>query len=418
MADNPTMKTLTIDGVTYEIYDDVARKHIANIGVKTADMTQPVGIDENGKLWTVPSAGGLTEAQIAALDGMFKIAAYTEDASAAYAAFKTAFGIEDSGDVHTHSYTSAVTTAATCTTAGVRTYTCSCGESYTETIPATGHSYDEGVVTTPATCTEAGVKTFTCSKCGETYTEAIPATGHNYVDGVCTVCGATDPTYNPDVTLTSISAVYSGGDVTAGTAVNALTGIVVTAHYSDGTSEAVTGYTLSGTIAEGSNTITVSYEGKTTTFTVTGVAESGGEETGVSNETTWTNGVAYAFEPIANEYPDKASGAIKTYANWHRSPYLYCAGASTLRGVVKHESSIFSGTKDNAFYDADKNYVAPVGGASTFSFASLANAEVGTYVDIQIPENAAYFIISGGSGILTGGNKTNNEPYIEYVPYE
>lgn len=77
-------------------------------------------------------------------------------------------------------------------------------------------------------------------------------------------------------TLTSISATYSGGSVTAGTAVSALTGVVVTAHYSDGTSEAVTGYTLSGTISEGSNTITVSYGGKTTTFTVTGTAESGG----------------------------------------------------------------------------------------------------------------------------------------------
>lgn len=86
-----------------------------------------------------------------------------------------------------------------------------------------------------------------------------------------------DEPVNPEVTLTSISAVYDGGDVVVGTAVTDLTGIVVTAHYSDGTSETVTGYTLSGTIAEGSNTITVSYGGKTTTFTVTGVAESTGE---------------------------------------------------------------------------------------------------------------------------------------------
>lgn len=82
----------------------------------------------------------------------------------------------------------------------------------------------------------------------------------------------------PEVTLSSISATYSGGDVAVGTAVTDLTGIVVTAHYSDGTSETVTGYTLSGTIAEGNNTITVSYGGKTTSFTVTGVAESGGED--------------------------------------------------------------------------------------------------------------------------------------------
>ena len=41
---------------------------------------------------------------------------------------------------HTHSYSSKVTTAATCTADGVNTYTCSCGKSYTESIKATGHS--------------------------------------------------------------------------------------------------------------------------------------------------------------------------------------------------------------------------------------------------------------------------------------
>lgn len=74
-----------------------------------------------------------------------------------------------------------------------------------------------------------------------------------------------------DVTLTSISATYTGGDVSVGTALNDLTGITVTAHYSDGSTVNVTGYTLSGTIGEGCNTIIVSYGGKSTTFTVTGV---------------------------------------------------------------------------------------------------------------------------------------------------
>jgi hypothetical protein len=156
---------------------------------KTEDMTQSVGVDDVGGLWTEPMAGGaLTKEQINALDGMFKVCAFIKgDVSEEYAAFQTAFGLNGSDD----------------------------GE--------------------------------------ETPDET-------------------------EKTLTSISAVYSGGTVSVGTAVSALTGIVVTAHYSDGTSATVTGYTLSGTIAEGSNTITVSYDGKTTTFTVTGVAESGGEE--------------------------------------------------------------------------------------------------------------------------------------------
>ena len=82
----------------------------------------------------------------------------------------------------------------------------------------------------------------------------------------------------PEVILSSISATYNGGNVLVGTSVTALTGIVVTAHYSDGTSETVSGYTLSGTIVEGNNTITVSYGGKTNTFTVVGIAESGNDK--------------------------------------------------------------------------------------------------------------------------------------------
>ena len=72
--------------------------------------------------------------------------------------------------------------------------------------------------------------------------------------------------------ITGISATYSGGSVPAGTALDDLTGIVVTAQYSDGSTATVTGYTLSGEITEGSNTITVTYQDKTATFTVTGTA--------------------------------------------------------------------------------------------------------------------------------------------------
>lgn len=72
------------------------------------------------------------------------------------------------------------------------------------------------------------------------------------------------------VTLLGISATYSGGNVTEGTNVNDLTGIVVTATYSDDSTEEVTGYTLSGIIVVGNNTITVTYKGLTTTFIVKG----------------------------------------------------------------------------------------------------------------------------------------------------
>ena len=84
------------------------------------------------------------------------------------------------------------------------------------------------------------------------------------------------------VTLVGIAASYTGGELSVGTALDALTGITVTASYSDGSSKTVTGYSLSGEIVEGSNTITVTYQDKTATFTVTGVAQGGGEVPGIS----------------------------------------------------------------------------------------------------------------------------------------
>ena len=76
-----------------------------------------------------------------------------------------------------HEYV-AVVTAPTCTEGGYTTYTCSlCGDSYvsdeTESVPATGHSWDDGVVTKEATTEEEGMITYTCTVCGVTRTETV-----------------------------------------------------------------------------------------------------------------------------------------------------------------------------------------------------------------------------------------------------
>ena len=83
-----------------------------------------------------------------------------------------------------HSYTETITQEPTCTEDGVKTYTCECGDSYTETIPATGHNYGDFVVTKPATCTEDGIKTKTCANCNDKITESIPKTGHTSSDWI------------------------------------------------------------------------------------------------------------------------------------------------------------------------------------------------------------------------------------------
>lgn len=114
---------------------------------------------------------------------------------------------------HIHNYVGEVTKEPTCTEKGEKTYTCDCGDSYTEEIPAKGHHFEDGectdcgekdpdyhkhsyteTVTKEPTCTEAGEKTYTCD-CGDSYTEEIPAKGHHFVDGECTDCGEKDPSH-------------------------------------------------------------------------------------------------------------------------------------------------------------------------------------------------------------------------------
>ena len=109
--------------------------------------------------------------------------------------FYIAFVPKADADVHKHDYKSGVTTAPTCTEAGVTTYTCECGDTYTEEIAALGHSFRSSVTTAP-TCTEAGVTTYTCD-CGDTYTEEIAALGHSFADGTCTNCGEPENTGTP-----------------------------------------------------------------------------------------------------------------------------------------------------------------------------------------------------------------------------
>ena len=128
--------------------------------------------------------------------------------------------IERMPEEHIHEYQSYVTKEATCLEAGEITYSCECGDVYTEEIPATGHQnieiknaknascslegysgdeycadcgtlleegrviektdhmWNEGQITTDTTCTEEGIRMFTCIFCGITKTEAIAATGH------------------------------------------------------------------------------------------------------------------------------------------------------------------------------------------------------------------------------------------------
>lgn len=126
---------------------------------------------------------------------------------------------------HVHSYTSEITTEPTCTETGIRTYTCSCGATFTEVLPATGHSFTWA-------SNNDGTHTGTCTKCGYvsdpqdcTYGEAVikSQTGNVTVtEETCTVCG-----YKNVTTITTVSdglATFDNG-VDTGYVVSSETGL-------------------------------------------------------------------------------------------------------------------------------------------------------------------------------------------------
>lgn len=113
--------------------------------------------------------------------------------------------------------TSAVKAPATCTEAGVTTYTATVefgGKTYTDTkdvanIPAAGHKLSKTEAEAP-TCTEPGsAEYWTCEVCDKVFSDAageheitpedavIPATGHEFEGGLCSVCGARDTSFSP-----------------------------------------------------------------------------------------------------------------------------------------------------------------------------------------------------------------------------
>ena len=142
-------------------------------GGKTGDDGQGAGIgnggvrDQNG-----PVNGTEVEPDICALNPSGKIEYYAPGSVMTGTPSKTV--TNPTGDFVWDSGT--VTTPATCTGKGVRTYTCtSSSHTKTEDIPALNHSFagQEYVSDNNATCEQDGTKTAKCvryDQCGETHT--------------------------------------------------------------------------------------------------------------------------------------------------------------------------------------------------------------------------------------------------------
>ncbi len=73
---------------------------------------------------------------------------------------------EESKKEHVHQYTANIEREPSCTLAGLRKYTCSCGGFYTEMIPADGHVATDWEVVEEPTTTRMGREQRTCNVCG------------------------------------------------------------------------------------------------------------------------------------------------------------------------------------------------------------------------------------------------------------
>lgn len=76
---------------------------------------------------------------------------------------------------HTHQYIASTEREATCTMAGLRKHTCTCGNFYTESIPALGHIATVWTEVEAASATTMGREQRTCTVCGAVLdTRTIP----------------------------------------------------------------------------------------------------------------------------------------------------------------------------------------------------------------------------------------------------
>ncbi len=66
---------------------------------------------------------------------------------------------------HNHSYTSYVLKEANCTEKGIRSFVCTCGSSYAETIEPDTNRHSFRMITIPATNSTPGYTLYTCTRC-------------------------------------------------------------------------------------------------------------------------------------------------------------------------------------------------------------------------------------------------------------
>ena len=196
----------------------------------------------------------------------------------------------------------------------------------------------------------------------------------------------------PPADLASISATFTQGShvvYNTDTLDSLKPYLTVRAVYTDATTQTVTNYTLSGTLTVGTSQITVSYGGKTTTFTVT-----------VTEYVPTVNYVEVGSPSIVNNvlYPANSNGG------YIRTPQEFNHGSNPWRIKFAFSRASQSGNS-NAFLTAD---------ASGERVRAIQAQFVSTFLQVYLSSNNSSWDILAGTSIRYENFELDTKYVVEY----
>lgn len=213
--------------------------------------------------------------------------------------------------------------------------------------------------------------------------------------------------------VTAISATYTqSGTVYDTDNLNSLKNdLVVTATYADTTTGTVSDYALSGTLAEGTSTITVTYVGKTDTFDVTVTHLVTEEVLSTFTVNTLPDRTTFIDYTSSNEHTLEAGNilASKVNINWNPTEcnvfqiYICQYDANGVPYKVSNLNRYASNpVTDGAIFDTDANAWRNPG-------SNYYTAIGGGDITINLPTSGTFkmaFRLAGGSGTEVDSNST------------
>ena len=365
-----------------------------------------------------------------------------------------------------HTYTiETITKAPTCTEVGEKTLSCNCGQYITETIPATGHNFVNGVCSVcqaedtsscrhtnktetvvPATCTTAGYTTYTCDNCGLiTKGAETPALGHTEVvdEAVAPTCDNTGLTEGKhcsvcnkvivaQTTIAKVAHNYGDGDnCTVCGIAKPVEGTQVHSFTDNGATDPEGFFTISGNLrgdntlklqsTAGSISFTPAADGKVTVQFIgaTSLKINGSENNNIETVDGITiltfvvkEGTSYEITKGSGEalvsYIEYTPGDFSDLEEPHTHIYVNgkCeCGAEDPGYVAPHEHVFVNGTCSCG--EVDPNYGSSTNNDKVINFSEWEEFPKNTYADGEtVKYNEIFTFIYGGNSRVDSSSKT------------